>query len=97
MRKQGFTIVGVLLTLGVIGIIAALTIPSLSSDYQKKVIGAALATAVSNFENAITTMIADECVKDLFATEAWRAIKEEGELKSSSTIDVINALFHSFN
>ena len=37
MRKQGFTLAEVLITLEIIGIIAAMTIPKLVSYYEKKV------------------------------------------------------------
>ena len=35
--KNGFTLAEVLITLGVIGIVAALTMPSLIANYQKQV------------------------------------------------------------
>ena len=37
MRK-GFTLAEVLITLGIIGVVAAMTIPSLITKYQKKAI-----------------------------------------------------------
>ena len=37
MYKKGFTLAEVLITLGVIGIVAAMTIPTLVANYQKKV------------------------------------------------------------
>ena len=37
MRKKGFTLAEVLITLGIIGVVAAMTIPTLISNYQKKV------------------------------------------------------------
>lgn len=36
MHKRGFTLAEVLITLGVIGIIAALTIPNVTAHYRKK-------------------------------------------------------------
>lgn len=36
--KRGFTLAEVLITLGIIGVVAALTIPTLISNYQKKVL-----------------------------------------------------------
>ena len=35
--KKGFTLAEVLITLGVIGIVAAMTIPTLVNNYQEKV------------------------------------------------------------
>ena len=37
MSKRGFTLAEVLITLGIIGIVAALTIPTLISKYQERV------------------------------------------------------------
>ena len=36
-RNNGFTLAEVLITLGIIGVVAALTIPTLVANYQKKV------------------------------------------------------------
>ena len=37
-KKAAFTLAEVLITLGIIGIVAAMTIPTLVSNYQKKVL-----------------------------------------------------------
>ncbi len=37
MKNFGFTLAEVLITLGIIGVIAALTLPNLIANYQKKV------------------------------------------------------------
>ena len=37
-KKAAFTLAEVLITLGIIGIVAAMTLPSLIADYQKKVV-----------------------------------------------------------
>lgn len=42
MHKRGFTLAEVLITLGVIGIIAALTIPNVTAHYRKKAVEAKL-------------------------------------------------------
>lgn len=97
MRKRGFTIVEVLLTLGIIGVVAALTIPTLSLNYQKKVLGTALATAVSSFETATTTMVVDEAVKDIFATKAWKATAAEDEMFSYSSDSTIKGFTSAFS
>ena len=46
-RKRAFTLAEVLITLGIIGVVAALTIPTLISNYQKKVTVAKLKYAYS--------------------------------------------------
>ena len=51
--KKGFTLAEVLITLGVIGIVAALTIPSLISNHNKSVTAARLSKAYNTVSNAI--------------------------------------------
>lgn len=48
MRKIGFTLAEVLITLAIVGIIAALTIPGLSRNVSQKTIGPTLAKAINN-------------------------------------------------
>ena len=71
MKKKAFTLAEILIAIGVVGVSAALTIPTLVSGYQKQVYASTLATAVSNFENAMTTMIMKEGVDNLLETNAW--------------------------
>ena len=52
-KKLAFTLAEVLITLGVIGIVAALTIPSLMSNYRKKVIETRLSKFYATINNAI--------------------------------------------
>ena len=51
-KKNGFTLAEALITIGIIGVIAALTLPSLTHDIQKQKIGPTLAKAVNTLENA---------------------------------------------
>ncbi len=46
-KKAAFTLAEVLITLGIIGIVAAMTIPTLIADYQKKVTATRLKTSYS--------------------------------------------------
>lgn len=52
--KHAFTLAEVLITLGIIGVIAALTIPSLIANYQKKVVVTKLKKFYSTMSQAIT-------------------------------------------
>jgi prepilin-type N-terminal cleavage/methylation domain-containing protein len=52
MKKFGFTLAEVLITLGVIGVIAALTIPTLHANTASAQVGPKLAKAVAMFEQA---------------------------------------------
>ena len=58
MRKIGFTLAEVLITLMIIGIVAALTIPSVISNYQQQEFKTGLKKAVSVLNEAIQTNIA---------------------------------------
>ena len=56
--KKGFTLAEVLITLAIIGIVAALTIPSVISNYQQQEFKTGLKKAVSVLNEAIQTNIA---------------------------------------
>ena len=51
--KKAFTLVEVLITLGIIAVVAALTLPNLIADYQKRVTIKQLKAAYNLFSNAI--------------------------------------------
>ncbi|MDR1169137.1 MAG: type II secretion system GspH family protein [Heliobacteriaceae bacterium] len=53
-RRTGFTLAEVLITLGVIGIVAAMTMPSLVQNYKKKEASARLKKFYSSMSQAIT-------------------------------------------
>ncbi len=50
--QKGFTLAEVLITLGIIGVVAALTIPSLVNQYKKQVYYTQFRKAATNLENA---------------------------------------------
>ena len=54
-HKYGFTLAEVLITLGIIGIVAAMTMPSLIANYQKKQTSAQLKKAYSPFAQALVS------------------------------------------
>ena len=51
--KKGFTLSEVLITLGIIGIVAAITIPTLITNYQKKTTATRVKKAYSELLQAI--------------------------------------------
>lgn len=75
MKKLGFTLAEVLIALSIVGITAALTIPTTVQSHNKKSYAVSLASSVSNFENAMTTLIMKDNVDNLLYTEAWQKIK----------------------
>ena len=58
-RKFGFTLAEVLITLGIIGVVAALTIPNITAHYRKKVVETRLAKFYSSINQAIRRSEAD--------------------------------------
>ncbi len=56
---KGFTFAEVLITLGVIGIVAALTLPSVIQNYQKKVTVERLKKTYSTLAQAIQMSVKD--------------------------------------
>lgn len=52
--ETGFTLAEVLITLGIIGVVAAMTIPTLVNNYQKKVTVTGLQKVYSEFSQAYT-------------------------------------------
>lgn len=72
-RTFGYTLVEALVAIGLIGVIAALAIPSLVNEYNKQVYAKTLKVAISDLETAMTTMMMNEGVTSLGETEAWKA------------------------
>ena len=60
MKKNGFTLAEVLITLGVIGVVAALTLPLLNQDVASAQIGPKLFKAASSFEQAVQAVLNDQ-------------------------------------
>lgn len=57
MKKQGFTLAEILITLGIVGVVAALTAPALVQNVGSAQVGPKLAKAVSTFEVANENML----------------------------------------
>ena len=54
MKKGAFTLAEVLLTLAIIGVVAAMTVPSLMTSTEDKKLGAAAKKAYNTLQNAVT-------------------------------------------
>ena len=69
MKKFGFTLAEVLITLGIIGVVSALTMPNLIANYQKKVWVTQLKKDVNFLANNIKLLFANEGVDNLCDTD----------------------------
>lgn len=68
-KRDGFTLAEVLITLGIIGIVAVMTIPTLINNYQKAQYVTGLKKAYTEFNQALIQIAADNgCVGDLKCT-----------------------------
>lgn len=65
MRKWGFTLAEVLITLGIIGVVAAITMPTIVQNQQKRSLEVATQKFYSTMSQAIKQYMADEGVEDL--------------------------------
>ena len=81
-NKKGFTLAEVLITLGIVGVVAALTAPGLILSSRNEANAAGLSVMMGNVENALTTAAAAEGAGDLIKTAMWGASDNEliGEL-----------------
>ncbi len=71
MKKRGFTLAEVLITLGIVGVVAALTAPALVMSSRNEANAARLSVVVSNLENAFQSAIAQEGADNLYGTSLW--------------------------
>ena len=63
--KKGFTLAEVLITLGIIGVVAAMTMPTLIQNHQKRSLEVATQKFYSMMSQAVKQYMADEGVDDL--------------------------------
>ena len=83
MKKLGFTLAEVLITLTIIGIVAAITIPALMHSMDKTHYTSAIKTFQSNFTNGFAEMMATEMVDSLRDASPWNCFT--GTVTSAET------------
>lgn len=83
-KMKGFTLAEVLITLGIIGIVAALTMPQLFNRTRNSHLGAQFASTISTLENAIGVYLYDNNVKSL-------KLLEDGNLTAPALLDKLDS------
>ena len=69
LKRFGFTLAEVLITLGIIGIVAAMTIPTLVADYQERSFNTAASVFERKFGEALKTMNTQSSLAGFDSTE----------------------------
>lgn len=70
-RLLGFTLAEVLITIGIIGVVAAMTLPTLIQNHQKQVYVAEIKKGISTISNAFSKMQADENASTIATTSLF--------------------------
>ena len=78
MKKFGLTLAEILVSLAIVGVVSALTVPQLSSGVQQKHWASALSSQVTNFENAMKDIKTKESIIDITESEIWQQSTKEG-------------------
>jgi len=88
MKKSiGFTLAEVLITLGVIGVVAAITLPTLIKNYQKQVWVNQLKKSVSVVENGFKLAMADDEVLELDNTKLMQSLGNSNITSDETTFN----------
>lgn len=100
MIKRGFTIAEVLVTLGIIGVISAMTIPTFVGNVENKANAAKLSSLITDVQTAFNSMITSEAVLDMEETEfaqettlAGRKGKLSNYLKVADSSNTLSAFY----
>ncbi len=69
--RVAFTLAEVLITLGIIGVVAAMTLPTLIQQHQKQVYVTGLKKGVNTVQNMVQKITADEEASDMYSTSLF--------------------------
>lgn len=92
-RKGAFTLAEVLITLGIIGVVAALTLPSLIQKYQDQVLENQLKKMYSTLSQGIQKAMADDGVTNFGDTELSQACMYP-EQTSNACVQMVKKYFN---
>lgn len=92
-HKGAFTLAEVLITLGIIGVVAALTLPSLIQKYQEQVLENQLKKMYSTISQGIQKAMADDGVSNFSDTELFQSCIYP-EQKSDACAQMVKKYFN---
>src|SRR5574344_495904 len=101
LRKSGFTLAEVLITLGIIGVVAAMTIPTLISSTNSTEYKSAFKKAISSVSQGITMNVAmdgldfGDLTTGTTASSVYNMFNARMNVVSTSTADSNYTLFFS--
>lgn len=97
VEKQAFTLAEVLITLGIIGVVAALTMPALIANHKKTVVETRLAKFYSTMNQAIKMAEAD--YGDVNQWDKWETLYEtddKGNKHVTTNTEYFNKYFEPY-
>ena len=98
-NKKAFTLAEVLITLAIIGVVAAITIPTVITNYQKQMYVTQLRKNYNNITRGFKTAMARDGVTSLSDTQLWASMNKSwnypGDLKTNENF--MNELLKIFN
>lgn len=99
MKKHGFTLAEVLISIAIVGVVAAMTIPTLTENTQKQSNEAKEKVCVSDLENAFTMMMVQENATELAETKLWTDANStvDDQLGKYIKISSLGSVFSSGN
>lgn len=91
LRRKGFTLAEVLITLGIIGIVAAMTMPTLMSKYREQ-------TTMTKLKKFYTTMsqVQLRAIAEHGEVDSWDWVPKDGESNNQIVLDWYNKYFGQY-
>ena len=83
--KKGFTLAETLITIGIIGVVAALTLPGVISDYNKKIYATQAKKFYNQLSNAFALTMADKNIDDFHDSRLLRSTENFNSGEVSGT------------
>ena len=71
-KKSAFTLTEVMITVGIIGVISALTVPTLMSNYQRKALTVQIRKTANNIASAADLLMTEESKNKFSATSGYK-------------------------